>query len=149
MDATDPNIKTATKDAKWKKAEIDESVLARSSTRIPKTQALWSEPFGGRQLCRFINPDEAVVFGAAVQGAILAGVRHSLGDSIVLVWKRLSTSIPSNTKISRASNSKYTTMKDYGEALDISIFISQEACGDDFQSSDVAGHELEMMAQPL
>jgi molecular chaperone DnaK (HSP70) len=117
-----------------KPAEIDDIVLVGGSTRVPKIQELLSEHFGGRQLCRSINPDEAVAFGAAVQGAILAGVRHSLCDSIVLVdvtplslgieteGKHMSTIIPRNTKIPCVKSSKYTTTEDYQETLDISIF---------------------------
>merc|ERR1711957_389314 len=60
-------------------------VLVGGSTRIPKIQEMLSGFFGGRQLCRSINPDEAVAFGAAVQGAILSGVRHSSCRDIVLV----------------------------------------------------------------
>jgi len=127
-------VKTVLKDAKLKEAEIDDIVLVGGSTRIPKIQELLSEHFGGRQLCRSINPDEAVAFGAAVQGAILAGVRHSLCDSIVLVdvtplslgleceGKHMSTIIPRNTKIPCTKSSQYTTMEDYGEALDLSIY---------------------------
>jgi len=101
---------------------------------VPKIQELLSEHFGGRQLCKSINPDEAVAFGAAVQGAILAGVRHSLCDSIVLVdvtplslgieveGKHMSTIIPRNTKIPCVKSSKYTTTQDYQEQLDISIY---------------------------
>jgi len=101
---------------------------------VPKIQELLSEHFGGRQLCKSINPDEAVAFGAAVQGAILAGVRHSMCDSIVLVdvtplslgieveGKHMSTIIPRNTKIPCVKSSKYTTTEDYQEQLDIAIY---------------------------
>ncbi len=37
----------------------------------PKIQSLISEFFGGRQLNKSINPDEAVAYGAAVQAAVL------------------------------------------------------------------------------
>jgi L1 cell adhesion molecule like protein len=127
-------VKTVLKDAKLQPNEIDEIVLVGGSTRVPKIQELLSEHFGGRSLCRSINPDEAVAFGAAVQGAILAGVRHSLCDSIVLVdvtplslgievqGKHMSTIIPRNTKIPCVKSSQYTTTEDYQEKLDISIF---------------------------
>ena len=63
--------------------KVDDIVLVGGSTRIPKVQSLVSEYFGGRQLNKSINPDEAVAYGAAVQGGILAG-DESLGD-VVLV----------------------------------------------------------------
>lgn len=127
-------VKAVLKDAKLKTEEIDDIVLVGGSTRVPKIQELLSNHFGGRQLCRSINPDEAVAFGAAVQGAILAGVRHSLCDSIVLVdvtplslgveveGKHMSSIIPRNTKIPCTKSNMYTTEEDYEEALDIRIF---------------------------
>jgi len=48
-------------------------VLVGGSTRIPKVQQLLREFFGGKEPSRGINPDEAVAYGAAVQGGILAG----------------------------------------------------------------------------
>ena len=56
-----------------KKTDIDEIVLVGGSTRIPKVQALIKEFFNGKEPNRNINPDEAVAYGAAVQGGILGG----------------------------------------------------------------------------
>ena len=41
--------------------------------RIPKVQEILSQYFNGKELNKEINPDEAVAYGAAVQGAILSG----------------------------------------------------------------------------
>jgi heat shock protein 5 len=60
-------------DAGMKKAEIDEVVLVGGSTRIPKVQQLIKDFFNGKEPNRGINPDEAVAYGAAVQGGILGG----------------------------------------------------------------------------
>jgi len=60
-------------DAGLKKSEIDEVVLVGGSTRIPKVQALLKEHFDGKEPNKGINPDEAVAYGAAVQGGILGG----------------------------------------------------------------------------
>jgi len=59
-------------DAKVDKSEIDEIVLVGGSTRIPKVQAMISEYFG-KEPSKGVNPDEAVAYGAAVQGGILSG----------------------------------------------------------------------------
>jgi heat shock protein 5 len=48
-------------------------VLVGGSTRIPKVQQLLQDYFNGKELAKGINPDEAVAYGAAVQGGILAG----------------------------------------------------------------------------
>merc|ERR1711959_721206 len=66
-------VKKALQDAKYDKSDIDEVVLVGGSTRIPKVQALLSNFFNGKELNQEINPDEAVAFGAAVQGGILSG----------------------------------------------------------------------------
>merc|ERR1711975_139332 len=60
-------------DAGMKKGEVDEMVLVGGSTRIPKVQQLLKDYFNGKEPNRGINPDEAVAFGAAVQGGILSG----------------------------------------------------------------------------
>ena len=56
-----------------KKSEIDEIVLVGGPTRIPKVQELIKEFFNGKEPNKGINPDEAVAYGAAVQGGILGG----------------------------------------------------------------------------
>jgi len=60
-------------DAGLSKEEVDEIVLVGGSTRIPKIQQLISEYFGGKELARGINPDEAVAYGAAIKGGIISG----------------------------------------------------------------------------
>merc|ERR1711991_541217 len=60
-------------DAGLKKNEVDEIVLVGGSTRIPKVQTLLRDFFNGKEPNKGINPDEAVAFGAAVQGGILSG----------------------------------------------------------------------------
>ncbi len=58
-------------DAKLSKSDIDDIVLVGGSTRIPKVQQLLSDYFNGKELCKSVNADEAVAYGAAVQAAIL------------------------------------------------------------------------------
>ena len=75
-------VEQVLKDANLKKEDINEIVLVGGSTRIPKVQQLLKEYFG-KEPSKGINPDEAVAYGAAVQGGILSG-DESLGD-VVLV----------------------------------------------------------------
>ncbi|KAK9741043.1 hypothetical protein RND81_03G077600 [Saponaria officinalis] len=72
------------KDAKMEKSDVHDIVLVGGSTRIPKVQQLLEVFFNGKQLCRSINPDEAVAYGAAVHAAVLSGVGSS-NKGIVLV----------------------------------------------------------------
>jgi len=67
------------------KSEVDEIVLVGGSTRIPKVQSLISEYFGGKEPSKGINPDEAVAFGAAVQGGILSGEQDDTLNEILLL----------------------------------------------------------------
>lgn len=61
------------KHAKMDKSKIDEIVLVGGSTRIPKIQQMISNYFGGKKLCKSVNPDEAVAAGAAVMANALTG----------------------------------------------------------------------------
>jgi heat shock protein 5 len=70
-------------DAKLKKHEIHEIVLVGGSTRIPKVQQLLKDYFNGKEPNRGVNPDEAVAYGAAVQGGIL-GKEESTDDIVLL-----------------------------------------------------------------
>jgi len=65
-------VEQVLKDAKLKKTDIDDIVLVGGSTRIPKVQAMLEEYFG-KKASKGINPDEAVAYGAAVQGGVLSG----------------------------------------------------------------------------
>jgi heat shock 70kDa protein 1/2/6/8 len=78
-------VKAVLRDGSVSPSEVDDVVLVGGSTRIPKMQAMLSEHFGGKELCKSINPDEAVAYGAAVQGAILSGVRSSATQALLLV----------------------------------------------------------------
>ena len=67
------------------KGEVDEIVLVGGSTHIPKVQNIISQYFEGKEASKGINPDEAVAYGAAVQGAILQGVSHKTFDDVILL----------------------------------------------------------------
>ena len=66
-------VEKVLKDSGMSKSSINEIVLVGGSTRIPKIQTLLQEFFNGKELCKSINPDEAVAYGAGVQAAILSG----------------------------------------------------------------------------
>ncbi|XP_027352003.1 heat shock cognate 70 kDa protein-like isoform X3 [Abrus precatorius] len=66
-------VEKCLRDAKMDKSSVHDVVLVGGSTRIPKVQQLLQDFFNGKDLCKSINPDEAVAYGAAVQAAILSG----------------------------------------------------------------------------
>ncbi|CCX16990.1 heat shock protein 70 family [Pyronema domesticum] len=76
-------VEQVLKDAKVKREDVDDIVLVGGSTRIPKVQALLEEYFKGKKASKGINPDEAVAYGAAVQGGVLSGEEGT--DDIVLM----------------------------------------------------------------
>lgn len=78
-------VEKVLKDSKLTREKVHEIVLVGGSTRIPKIQSLVSEYFGGRQLNKSINPDEAVAYGAAVQAAILTGQTTEKTEGILLL----------------------------------------------------------------
>ncbi|KAL0489157.1 endoplasmic reticulum chaperone BiP [Acrasis kona] len=59
------------KDSHVSKDQVEEIVLVGGSTHIPKVQQLLKNYFNGREPKQSLNPDEAVAYGAAVQGGIL------------------------------------------------------------------------------
>lgn len=76
-------VEQVLKDAKVKKSDINDIVLVGGSTRIPKVQQMLEEYFGGKKPSKGINPDEAVAFGAAVQGGVLSG-EEGTGDMVLM-----------------------------------------------------------------
>jgi endoplasmic reticulum chaperone BiP len=78
-------VKRVLKDAGMEKTKVDQIVLVGGSTRIPKIQQILSAFFDGKKLNKEINPDEAVAYGAAVQGAILSGSSSDQTKDILLL----------------------------------------------------------------
>jgi len=78
-------VEKVLRDAKVSKGSIDKIVLVGGSTRIPKIQEMLSKFFNNKELCKDINPDEAVAYGATVQAAILSGIKSSKIDDLLLL----------------------------------------------------------------
>ena len=78
-------VEKVIRDAKISKRDVHEIVLVGGSTRIPKLQQMLQEFFNGKELCKNINPDEAVAYGAAVQAAILSGTKSEKLDDLLLL----------------------------------------------------------------
>ena len=57
--------------AQFQKETISDVVLVGGSTRIPRIQQLLQDFFTQSNLCREVNPDEAVSMGAAIMGAVI------------------------------------------------------------------------------
>ncbi|PRQ59139.1 putative Heat shock protein 70 family [Rosa chinensis] len=90
------------RDAKMEISSVDDVVLAGGSSRIPKVQQLLQNVFMGKELCKSLNPDEAIAHGAAVQAAVLNGknVPGKLQDFTLLDVTPLSLGVGS-AKVSK------------------------------------------------
>ncbi|TVU47544.1 hypothetical protein EJB05_07149, partial [Eragrostis curvula] len=66
-------VEKCLRDAQVDKSCVHDVVLVGGSTHIPKVQSLLKEFFDGKELCRNVNPEEAVAHGAAIQASILNG----------------------------------------------------------------------------
>ncbi|GLU21958.1 hypothetical protein SLE2022_380620 [Rubroshorea leprosula] len=78
-------VEKCLRDSKIDKGQVHDVVLIGGSTRIPKVQQLLQDFFNGKELCKSINPDEAVAYGAAVQAAILSGEGNEKVQDLLLL----------------------------------------------------------------
>ncbi|PNX86324.1 heat shock protein [Trifolium pratense] len=129
-------------DANMDKSNVDDVVLVGGSSRIPKVQQLLQDFFKGKELCKSINPDEAVAYGAAVQAALLSeDVKNvpklvlqdvtplslgffALGDIMNVV-------IPRNTCIPVKMTKVYTTAQDNQTSSLIKVYEGERTRASD------------------
>lgn len=118
-------------DAEKNKNDIDEIILVGGSSRIVKLQQMLSEMFNNKKLCKTLNPDECVAYGAAVQAAYLSN--NETNDILLLDVCPLSlgietkngvmsTIIPRNTTIPIKKTQMFSTESDLQSFVTIQLY---------------------------
>ena len=142
VESTLEPVQRALKDADLQTKEIDRILLVGGSTRIPAFQRAIQNFFGGKELDRSVNPDEAVAMGAAVQAGVVGGdVKNvllldvtplSLGiETLGEVFTRI---IERNTTIPTSKGQEFSTATDGQTSVEIHVLQGERAMAKDNKS---------------
>ncbi|XP_063923043.1 heat shock 70 kDa protein-like [Zophobas morio] len=130
MDIVDACVKGST----ISKNSIKEVILSGGSTRIPKIQKLLCGFFDEKTINKFVNPDECVAEGAALQAAMLSTSSRQVIGKIQLIdvvplslgladfVNEMSIVIPRNSTIPARGTESYRTLENRQSVMSFRVF---------------------------
>ncbi|CAL4913813.1 unnamed protein product [Urochloa decumbens] len=130
-------VEKCLRDAKMDKNSVQDIILVGGSTRIPKVRSMLQDFFNQKELCRSINPDEAI------QASVLSGesgdgkagdillldiTPFSLGFGTEIGWSEMAIVVPRNTAIMDGNG---TTLKDNQTRMRFPVYEGESASAKD------------------
>ncbi|GJV72118.1 heat shock cognate 70 kDa protein [Tanacetum coccineum] len=128
------HVENCLRDGNMQINDIDDIVIVGGSTRIPKVQQMLKEFFDWKPLCKSINADEAVAYGAAVLAANLSGNGDKYVKELILLdvtplslgirvrGEYMSVVIPRNTPIPTVKEVEYETTYENQPSLSVKVY---------------------------
>ncbi len=134
--STQTQVETALEEARLSREDIDDVFLVGGSTKIPLVTSFLTEFFDGRPPKNLVDPELAVVRGAAVQAAIIAGdltgelaitdiCPFTLGTAVydvVLDRKVYCPVIQKNTVIPVKKAEAFRTVADFQTRVNVTVY---------------------------
>ncbi|GJS94377.1 putative heat shock protein 70 family protein [Tanacetum coccineum] len=128
------HVETCLRDGGMSKKDVNDVVVVGGSTRIPKVQQMLIEFFDGKPLCKSINADEAVAYGAAALASKLCGNGYKKVKDLILLdvtplslgiqlrYETMNVVIPRNTPIPTMKERVYNTYFDNQVSAEFKVY---------------------------
>jgi molecular chaperone DnaK len=128
-------VNQALRDAGISASQLDKVLLVGGSTRIPAVMDMVKR-LTGKELSKYLNPDECVAMGAAIQGGKLGGeltVSNKVNDILLMDVTPLSLSIetlggvanviiPRNSAIPTRASKIFTTAGNFQRDVEVKVY---------------------------